>query len=136
MAGYNFSQNIIGLNKTNGDIHELEVEVANLSASILSIGGDVDTLESKSTQNCYRRFYAFGVGEHSITNIDQGDIIIFARNGIGVAVITDNSSISWIIASDLLSDVSYSYETKTVTFTRDSQYSGSVIVISSLQDLP
>lgn len=45
MAGFNFAQNIIGLNKTNGDIHELEVEVANLSASVLSIAGDVDELE-------------------------------------------------------------------------------------------
>lgn len=46
MAGYNFAQNIIGLNKTNGDIHELEVEVANLSASVLSIGEDVSQLNS------------------------------------------------------------------------------------------
>lgn len=50
MAGYNFSQNIIGLNKTNGDIHELEVEVANLSASVLSIAGDVDELELSISQ--------------------------------------------------------------------------------------
>lgn len=45
MAGFNYGQNIIGLNKIKGDIHELEVDVANLSASVLTIAGDVDELE-------------------------------------------------------------------------------------------
>lgn len=45
MAGFNYAQNIIGIKKGAGDIHELEVEVANLSASVLSIGEDVTSLE-------------------------------------------------------------------------------------------
>lgn len=45
MAGFNYAQNIIGLDKVKGDIHELEVDVANLSASVLTISGDVDELE-------------------------------------------------------------------------------------------
>lgn len=45
MAGFNYAQNIIGLKKGAGDIHELELEVAQLSASVLSIAGDVDELE-------------------------------------------------------------------------------------------
>lgn len=45
MAGFNYAQNIIGLDKVKGDIHELEVDVASLSASVLTISGDVDELE-------------------------------------------------------------------------------------------
>lgn len=45
MAGFNYAQNIIGLDKVKGNIHELEVDVANLSASVLTIAGDVDELE-------------------------------------------------------------------------------------------
>lgn len=48
MAGYNFSQNIIGLNKTNGDVHELEVEVANLSASVAEIALDISQLSAST----------------------------------------------------------------------------------------
>lgn len=44
MAGFNYAQNIIGLKKGSGDIHELELEVAQLSASILSINGEIEDL--------------------------------------------------------------------------------------------
>lgn len=47
MAGFNYAQNIIGLKKGASDIHELEVEVANLSASVLEIKGDVEILSNK-----------------------------------------------------------------------------------------
>lgn len=46
MAGFNYAQNIIGLKKSNGDIHELELEVAQLSASVLSIELDVANLSA------------------------------------------------------------------------------------------
>lgn len=42
MAGFNFAQNIIGLKKGSGDIHELELEVAQLSASVLTIKEQID----------------------------------------------------------------------------------------------
>lgn len=48
MAGFNYAQNIIGLKK--GDVHELEVEVANLSASVLSIGESVEEIELEISQ--------------------------------------------------------------------------------------
>lgn len=47
MAGYNFAQNIIGLKKGAGDIHELELEVAQLSASVLTIGEKVEEIEEQ-----------------------------------------------------------------------------------------
>lgn len=50
MAGFNFSQNIIGLDKVKGDVHELEVDVANLSASVLSIAGDVQEIALEVSQ--------------------------------------------------------------------------------------
>lgn len=47
MAGFNYAQNIIGLKK--GDIHELEVEVANLSASVLTIGEVIEDIQNELT---------------------------------------------------------------------------------------
>ena len=49
MAGYNFAQNIIGLKKGSGDIRELELEVAQLSASVLEIGEKVENATTYST---------------------------------------------------------------------------------------
>lgn len=43
MAGFNYAQNIIGLK--NGDIHELEVEVANLSTSVLTVKGELEDID-------------------------------------------------------------------------------------------
>ena len=49
MAGYNYAQNIIGLKKGAGDIHELELEVAQLSAFVLTIGEKVEDISTYST---------------------------------------------------------------------------------------
>lgn len=49
MAGFNYAQNIIGLKKGSGDIHELELEVAQLSASVLTIGEKVENATTYST---------------------------------------------------------------------------------------
>lgn len=49
MAGYNYAQNIIGLKKGAGDIHELELEVAQLSASVLTIGEKLEDATTYST---------------------------------------------------------------------------------------
>ena len=39
MAGFNYAQNIIGLDKVKGDIHELELSISQLSASNLPYSG-------------------------------------------------------------------------------------------------
>lgn len=96
MAGYNFAQNIIGLKKGDGDIHELELEVSQLSASVLTIGEKVENATTYSTDekivgtwidgsNIYEKTFNMGalpdtstkIIPHNITNLNE----IISLNG-------------------------------------------------------
>ena len=67
----------------------------------------------------------------TISNINPGDIVFFKRNMTGIITIGDNNTVCNIIAPTLVSNITYNINTKILTFTRESQYSGSLVVLSN-----
>lgn len=95
---------------------------------------EISTLNSNLTElkgvNCYRKFFTLGGGTYSITNVEAGDLIFFIRNGSGLVAIADNNTVLEVITLQSITGVSYNSNTKTISFTRSSSYTGGVLVLS------